>query len=386
MKLRHCIILILCLLCTQTLFADNTSKTEIVVKNLYNNAKGSGYKGTSSKTALNFYSKACNYFRKGNYSLAIDNFKLSIEADSLFVEAYDNLGRTFRQIGELDSSIYYYNLSLSIFPTGEFAFQNMGVAYQLKGDYENALFYFQKLIDIHPESAEGYYGKAQILVSTSDYDEALETIDIAIEKYKKEESQLLCDGYLFKGYIYVRIKDTTNAKKYLILARDNGAKLDPVLKEFIGEKTEETSLSEEEQVIKLINWYLETPLNEQNQEKIRKIGTGLFAWVTETPKFTVIVDSTFCPITKNGECLLAFMFAWAKFSLVNAAEVDPEEACLNAVETMCYYYLKNKEFIGNYEEINKLIELEIAGELQKLIYDRFKEIKKSTEYQNKIDD
>lgn len=378
MRLRQSILIIGIILFSQNLFAGNTPNRDRMIKSPLNQEKKiTGYNSTDSEIALNYYNKAYDYSKNGDFNKVIENYKLAIAEDSLFIEAYDNIGLAFRQMNELDSAVYYYKLSLSLYPEGVFANQNLGVAYMAMEDYDNALLTYQNMTKIIPDSPEGYYGIAQVKATTFDYEEALEAIDIAIEKYEEQSSSLLSDGYLLKAYIFSDMKDKPNMKKNLILAKENGANLSKDLEKLISSDSEEEKVSEEVQVIKAINWYLETPLKEENKDKIKKIGSSILTWIIKTPKVSVMVDSRYCPTTEGGECLLAFMFAWTKYTLENDALDKPEDACYNAIRITNGYYLKNKDFIGNYEEYNKLIELEMEGKLKERVKEIFEDINKN---------
>lgn len=61
-------------------------------------------------------------------------------------------------------------------------FANMGFAYKFLEDYENALAMYDQAKQINPDSPLGYLGPAEIFLKLRDFNQALETIDIAIEK------------------------------------------------------------------------------------------------------------------------------------------------------------------------------------------------------------
>lgn len=374
MRLRQSILIIGIILFSQSLFAGNSpTRDKPIISPLNQEQNKVGYNSSSSELAMKYYNTAYEYGVNGDYKAAIENYKFAIAEDSLFIEAYDNLGRAYRQINVLDSAVNYYKLSLSLYPEGIFANQNLGVAYMAMEDYDNALLTYQNMTKIIPDSPEGYYGIAQVKATTYNYTEALEAIDTAIEKYEEEESSLISDGYLLKAIIYSDMNDLANTKKYLIIAKENGAELSKDMEQLISSEIEEEKVSEEEQIIKAINWYLETPLNEENKNKIKKIGSSILTWIIKTPKVSVMVDSRYCPTTEGGECLLAFMFAWTKYTLENDALDKPEDACYNAIRITNGYYLKNKDFIGENEEIHQLIELEMEGKLKERVKEIFED-------------
>ena len=341
--------------------------------------KPAGYNGSESQTSLMYFNKGITSARSGNFDEAIENYILAIEADSMFVEAYDNLGRAFRGKGELDSAIYYYKKSLSLYPEGIFANQNLGVAYLAKQDFEMATKTYKHIIDILPDSPEGYYGLAQTKLITSKYDEAMAAVDIAIEKYKESNSDVISDGYLTKAFIYHGLKDEANMKKYLVLAKENGANLSPALEAIIKDEASSdsgTDTLDHETLIKAIDWYLETPISDETAEKRKAISESLVLWMIETPHVSVIVDSTFveaeCP-----ECLIVFMIAWTKYTLENDAKDKPIDCCYYATRTTTGFYSKNKDQLGQIAKYEELIELELDGELKNKVIDTFEILEKA---------
>ncbi len=335
-----------------------------------------GYNGTNNPEAQKYYNSAVDAFRRNKPEEAIDFYKKAIEEDPRFVEAYDNLGRVYRGMNMPDSAIYYYDKSLKLYPKGVFANQNKAIVYFYNEDYDKAIELYKHMIDIIPESPEGYYGLAQVYLETLELDDALEEIDKAIERYQDEDSPLLGDGYITKALIYAKMEDIQNVKKNLILAKESGAVLNENMERLISsDENKKPELSEKETVIKAINWYLETPPNESNKEKIKEVGAYALKWIIDSPDVTVLVDTRFVP-EGCGECLLAFMFAWTKYSLENNAKDKPEDACYAAVKATTGYYLKNKDLLGENQKYEDLIELEMEGKLRETISSILSEIDK----------
>lgn len=335
--------------------------------------KPAGYNGSASAKATEYYNIATQSAMQGNMNYAIQSYKSAIAEDSLFVEAYDNLGRTFRLNNQIDSAIHYYKKSLQIYPEGTIANQNIGVAYMTMEDYDGAIESYERVIKIYPDSAEGYYGLAQVYVVTFKYKDALSFIDKAIEIYAKNESEVISDGYLMKAIIYSGMEDKINTKKYLILAKEHGATLDSQMESLINTELDEVltddEMTEEEKMMTGINWYLRAPVEKDNEEKRKAVAQILMQWIIESPDVTVLIDTQYIP-AGCGECLLVFTFAWAKYTLQNDGQDDVLGACFFAVTTTTGFYLNNKEALGENKELDRLIEMEVEGKLK----ERLKEI------------
>lgn len=337
-------------------------------------AKRTGYNGSASEKATEFYNIATQSALQGNMNYAIQSYKSAIAEDSLFVEAYDNLGRAFRLNNQIDSAIHYYKKSLQIYPEGSIANQNIGVAYMKMEDYDGAIESYKRIIELYPDSAEGYYGLAQVYIVTFKHKDALTCIDKAIEIYAKNESDVISDGYLMKALIYSGLEDKVNTKKYLILAKEHGAMLDTQMESLINTELDEVltddEMTEEEKMMTGINWYLRAPVEKDNEEKRKAVAQILMQWIIESPDVQVMIDTQYIP-AGCGECLLVFTFAWAKYTMENDAKDDALSACYFAVTTTTGFYLNNKEALGNNQELDSLIELEVEGKLKEKLKEIF---------------
>ena len=80
----------------------------------------------------------------------------------------------------------------------------------------------------------------------------------------------------------------------------------------------------------------------------------------------MIVDGTILS-DDCGECLLAFSFAWTKYTLENNAKDDIYANCLYAIRATTSFYLKNKEQLGEMPRLNELIEMEMEDNLDEVI-------------------
>ncbi len=165
-----------------------------------------------------------NKFKKEEHNkqlkVAIDHLIKSINYDASFVQAYDNLGKAYRMLGEIDLAIEVYKISIKIFPSGVSAIQNLAIAYSQKKEWDNSISEYKKLIKLQPDSPEGYYGISGIYQRTKQLDLALENALIALKLYKNNPPNFIGDGYGQVGLIYYYMGDKENARKYIIKAKE----------------------------------------------------------------------------------------------------------------------------------------------------------------------
>jgi len=192
-------------------------------------SKSGLYKPTANEKAREYYNDAHEKFEIQDYEQAISLYKKAIQEDSNYIDAYDNLGLSYRKLNLLDSAELYYKLSIEKYPQGIAAIQNMAVIYNIRGDFKSADHYYQLIIESEPENPEGYYGMSKSAYFQGKYADALLNAQLAEKYYLMANSPIvyLGDNYYLKSRIYYSMKDIKAARKYLELAKSNGIDVDP---------------------------------------------------------------------------------------------------------------------------------------------------------------
>ena len=120
-----------------------------------------------SDLALDYFNSALEIFPESTEALynigifhqtrkqipeAMAAYKKLNEIDSTWADPYYNQGYIhLLYIGDLDSSIYFFERATAIDPGYYQAYNNLGLAYETKGDIENAKRSYQKAIEANPE-------------------------------------------------------------------------------------------------------------------------------------------------------------------------------------------------------------------------------------------
>jgi len=153
---------------------------------------------------------------------AILLFKKAINKDPYFVQAIDNLAKTYRFIKEYNLAIKYYLLSQKIFPKGNTAYQNLAVVYSIQKEWDKAIEQYNILISNFPNNPEGYYGLANVYLNIEDDSLilALKNAKKALNLYLTNPTNYISDSYLQVGLIHYYRKETSLAKKYLKIAKE----------------------------------------------------------------------------------------------------------------------------------------------------------------------
>ena len=153
---------------------------------------------------------------------AILLFKKAINKEPNFVQAIDNLGKTYRFLEEYNLAIKYYLLSQKIFPGGNTAYQNLAVVYSVQEKWNKAIEQYDILISKFPDDPEGYYGLAGVYfrIENDSLVLALKNAKKALSLYLTNPPKYIYDSYLQVGLIYYYRKEKSLAKKHLEIAKE----------------------------------------------------------------------------------------------------------------------------------------------------------------------
>ena len=184
------------------------------------------YKPTESEKARKYYNEAIDYFEEKNFEKAVELYKLAIIEDPNYIDAYDNLGLSYRHLNLLDSAESYYLLSHSKYPKGTVAIGNLAVVQELKGNSEGAIAYYKQSIELEPENPEGYYGLSRMQLNVEKYGEAFKNGQLAEKYYKQINSPYIGDCYYLLCLICYNNKDKQLSQKYLALSKAAGIAVD----------------------------------------------------------------------------------------------------------------------------------------------------------------
>ena len=334
------------------------------------------YDGTDSAEAQEYFDKAEEYGKVKDFENAKKYYLKAIKKDPSFVEAYDNLGLVYRRLEDFNKAIEYYKKSIELYPEGEMAHQNLAVVYTLQEDYSNAIKEYERMVEIDAENPEGYYGLANTNMMLSQFDVALVNAEKALELYEKENSPHLSDGYQMIGLIYYYQKQDAKAKEYFQAAKDLGAQVHPQIeKDLFSDEAEVTESDAEidyelyeEDVLKAVDWLIETPLGEEPEAR-KEISGFLVQWISGTPKVTIEISAGVVTYMDCPECLVIFMGGWTKYALESGDYENKIKGNLAGTESVIAFYKKNKNVLGKNKAIEKLIKLQKNNKLEAYIED-----------------
>lgn len=336
---------------------------------------GGMYNGTTSEEAKKHFDKASEYGNNQDFNNAKKYYLKAIKEDDKYVEAYDNLGLVYRRLGEYENAIDNYKKSIKIYPNGMMAHQNLAAVYGIKKEYKSAIEEYKEILRISPNDPEGYFGIANSYMMLSQFDEALVNANKALDLYEKSNSHHIPDGYYMVGLINYYKGDNENAKKYLKIAKDKGAKINPQIenelftvktKKDYQLKTKEDYAKYEQDVIDGYNWLMKTSVGE-NPQKRKEISAFLMQWMSGSPNVSLELSEKIVTYMDCGDCLMIFMSGWTNYALETKDFNNKFKGNLAGTKSVIEFYKKNKKTLGKNKSIEKFMKLDKDNKLEKYI-------------------
>ncbi|MDW9381609.1 tetratricopeptide repeat protein [Chryseobacterium sp. JV558] len=184
-------------------------------------------KFSKNDTAIDFYEKAADAGKAENWKEAIQNYEQAVKADPKFIYAWDNLGITYRRVGEYDKALNAYKQSLAADPKGKMPLQNIAITYVYKKEYQKAIDAYNDFDKVYPGDPEVYYGMGQVYFThLKNNEKGLDNICKAYKIYSEQKSPYRSDAEKMIGYIYKSMKDEGKADKFKEILKSNNIQFD----------------------------------------------------------------------------------------------------------------------------------------------------------------
>jgi hypothetical protein len=120
----------------------------------------------------------------------------------------------------------------------------------------------------------------------------------------------------------------------------------------------------EPDVIKSIDWFTNTPLNEQAAKR-KEVYAFFLKWLTGTPRVSVGISEKIVTFIKpNGDLMFIFMGGWTKYALESKDYKNVFMGNLKGVESVIAFYQKNKAFLKKDKNVEKYIKMKENGTLE----------------------
>ena len=127
--------------------------------------------------------------------------------------------------------------------------------------------------------------------------------------------------------------------------------------------TKEAFIKSEPQILKVIDWLENTPLNQETENR-KPMNATLMEWITNSPTVTLELNLKVTPMSKkNPDLLMVFMGGWTKYALQNNYSKDQIKGTLAGIKSVIKLY-KMGGGIKKDKDIEKLIDLDTKNELE----------------------
>ncbi|MEP1489087.1 MAG: tetratricopeptide repeat protein [Algibacter sp.] len=176
---------------------------------------------SSDKKASLFYSKGQTAYKAKKIKEAIRYYKKAVTIDKNFVFAWDNLGRSYRELNQFDKAIEAYEASLKVDKFNKTALMNIAVAYNYKKDFENSIKYYELLKSYYPKDPESPYGLALAYMQKGNLEKSLLNAIEAYELYQQAKSPYQADAKRLMNYLYTEFNKADKSKTFKRICAEN---------------------------------------------------------------------------------------------------------------------------------------------------------------------
>lgn len=140
------------------------------------------------------------YSNLGEYGFALEKYNKALEIDPEFASAYNNRGNAYRDLGKYDQAVSDYNRALQLDPDDAKPYANRGLTYYHLRDYRRAIEDYDKAISLDPKLAGAYNNRAIAWIELEELDKALDDLNQAIKLDPN-----LAVAYNNRGALYDRL-------------------------------------------------------------------------------------------------------------------------------------------------------------------------------------
>lgn len=176
------------------------------------------YSGAMMNLIGKYFKEGMDAYKFGDYATAEEKFRITIEIDPSFVNAYMQIGVIKRRSGDLDGAITCLEKGVEAAPDDVKALYNLGLFYRSANRNADAKEMFRRAIEVRPDFAKAYSGIAGIYVQEENIAQAKANYEKALELNKG--SAAAWDGY---GALMLSLGNYAKAKEAL----EQATKLSP---------------------------------------------------------------------------------------------------------------------------------------------------------------
>lgn len=130
--------------------------------------------------AIAYLNRGLEYFDKGYYDQAINDYSASIALNPKNADVYNNRGNAYHAKRDYDRAIGDFNQAIAIDPVHALAYNNRAIAYGTRGELDRAIEDYSQAVALNPAYASAYSNRGNIFFRKGEFDRALADFDQAI--------------------------------------------------------------------------------------------------------------------------------------------------------------------------------------------------------------
>ncbi|MEA5554058.1 tetratricopeptide repeat protein [Anabaena cylindrica UHCC 0172] len=155
----------------------STSKNELIKSHVYSYLD----KYPEPNSTLIYEKLGDEYFQKGDYAAAINNYNQALQHQHQDAAIYYKLGSIYHQLGDYKKAIIDYTKAINIDINYGQAYKKKGLAHYQLGNYQTAIEDYNQAIRINPDVAVNYRNRAEARSRIGDHQGAIEDYNQAIK-------------------------------------------------------------------------------------------------------------------------------------------------------------------------------------------------------------
>lgn len=130
--------------------------------------------------ATAYYNRGLEYFDKGYYDQAINDYGAAIRLDARNADVYNNRGNVYQVKRDYDRAISDFDTAVSLNPRHVLAYNNRGIAHAAKGELDLAIRDYDQAVALNPAYAAAYNNRGYAYSRQGDARRAIADYDQAI--------------------------------------------------------------------------------------------------------------------------------------------------------------------------------------------------------------
>lgn len=120
------------------------------------------------------------YYNIGEYDKAISDFSQALRVNPNYADLYNNRGVVYGKMGEYDKAMSDFNQTLRLNPKHAKAYHNRGIGYFKRGELDNAIRDFTEALRIDPSYVDAYNNRGIAYRSKGEHDKAISDFERAL--------------------------------------------------------------------------------------------------------------------------------------------------------------------------------------------------------------